>query len=451
MLLEVLNASLSAMGVSGIIIGAGLLLFRRGLLGPAMRTYLSRICYVLLTPCLLLSTTSGYDAASVQRWAILPLLCCTHIALGAVLGHCLGRLSGVPCEDHTIVVLCSMFHNVGNIPTLILTAVISTSSLFEGEGTLQRGLSQMFFYGLPWQFLIYSIGTSAVKGHQEPPTPVEPSDTDCPSDTTQDQLDGFKRLPHSESGVSLSSLVSNDSDYKETELDLVALEVDDDLTNTPSTVPEVQAVVAPKEGCRESVNRSLTRLERLCREEPLQAQAAAMAIGCITPLRWLFVGASAPLNFVTLGVGMLGAAAVPCQCLVLGANLAIAAGFSEVDVVKVDEPASLWPSRRTVGVICFVKLLVLPLVSIPATVMLLRSGVVGDVTQMEPAFVFNALAWSCLPSAQSLCMLFQMEGHHTVTARLSSVYLIQYAISALTTTGWVTVVLSLVSWLCGKP
>jgi len=143
---------------------AGVLCYRYGMLPASTRITLSRICYVLLVPCLLLSAADGYRAELLQRWLVLPIACICHVMVGGLAAFACTRFVPLPEEEKAMAILGCAFHNCGTLPTLFVTAVAATSPLFSNDAdALDRGISQVFFYGLPWNFLMFSVGTSAVR------------------------------------------------------------------------------------------------------------------------------------------------------------------------------------------------------------------------------------------------------------------------------------------------
>jgi len=127
---------------------------------------------------------------------------------------------------------------------------------------------------------------------------------------------------------------------------------------------------------------------------PFLSSLTGITIGCVPFLRNLFVAQGAPLRVLFETGEMIGAPAIPCALLILGANLA--------DRPKADERAAL----STILAVAWGRLILLPLIGCLVTLGLWHWGVIPR----DPMLALVLMIEASVPSATNLVVMCQLHG-----------------------------------------
>lgn len=158
---------------------------------------------------------------------------------------------------------------------------------------------------------------------------------------------------------------------------------------------------------------------------PIVAMLVGAGVGVCPPLKGLFHGAGAPLAMVTAAADLLGAAAIPCAMLVLGANLARGPGRGGV-------------GAPVVAAVSLVRLVVMPGVGVGLVLLLKWAGLLPR----DPVFRLVLLLEAATPSAMNLVIMCQLHGRGEQA--MAATLFWEYVFSILSLTVWVSIFLYLV-------
>jgi len=433
----VFGTSANTIGQVSIILGAGVGLWRIAVVNKDSIRAVARCVYFCLSPALILTAgTTSFTLEKLAKWWILPAACVVHMIIAGVLGWGMARVTQLAPSERRMAILACTFHNLGGLPFVFVAALSRCwTRIADDPNALADGFGMIFTYGIPWQCLIYSIGLMVIRANNEESAVVETVDSTVKAMRLQE-------------------------DDKEDDMEAAIVPMEQLISGESSLVMEDPSEEEPLREKSQGEASCLRDILGLCRVACTTwlgcpstiALATAIFIGCTQPLRDLFFGAAAPLGFIAGGLTSLGEACVPLNTMILAAGLARSARIPQVPLdggAKEASPSlekghSLRLSTRCMLVIIVTKLVLAPLVGIAGTAALAATGMLGDIYQLGPLFLFLLLVEPAMPSAQNLVVLFQVEGQSDAATRLSSVYVFQYAAAAITMTIWVMIVIGIV-------
>jgi len=437
---EVTSTSAGTMGQVLVLISAGVLLWRLAILDKYTIGQMSKMCYTVLSPALLLATAYAFEAENLVKWIVLPVACLAHMGIAALLAKIGARIARLSAAESKMTLLACGFHNLGILPFVFVAALSRTwDRLSERPDAESQGFAMVYVYSIPWMGALYSVGLVAVRSHvecEEEPTvsyhPASDSDTEAPK-------------------ASVTSAMGAD--------DIRLVEMSDIAQTKNEDAPTEQTKTTVQLGVVTQTCSQVCKQAFVCWANAPQTRALVMAmvVGLIPALRWVFFGSGAPLSFVPAAAQTLGTGGIAINTIVLAANLSRAAGVPQQQdqeasgTIQVeDKPAAkLRMSVRAMAVCCCVKLLLAPLVCTVGTLAVLKSGLLVDSSTIDPLLTFILLVQPAMPSAQSLVVLYNNEGHSDGATRLSSVYIVQYVFAVVTMSFWVIVSLMTVESFLG--
>ncbi|KAH8960689.1 hypothetical protein BDL97_05G009500 [Sphagnum fallax] len=151
---------------------------------------------------------------------------------------------------------------------------------------------------------------------------------------------------------------------------------------------------------------------------------AALVIGACAPLKALCFGPQAPLRFLTDCAKILGDAMIPCMILILGGNLAMGAGDSDMQMPTI------------IGIV-MTRFVALPIVGIVIINIIQKMGVLP----IDPLFKLVLILQFCMPTAISLGTIAQL--HNYCEKEMAVVLFWLYITSAFFISIWATIALYL--------
>merc|ERR1712166_885506 len=415
---EVTSTSAGTMGQVLVLLSAGVLLWRRAILDKYTIGQMSKMCYTVLSPALLLATAYAFEAENLIKWIVLPVACLAHVGIAALLAKIGARIARLSAAESKMTLLACGFHNLGILPFVFVAALSRTwDRLSERPDAESQGFAMVYVYSIPWMGAPYSVGLVAVRSHvecEEEPTvsyhPASDSDTEAPK-------------------ASVTSAMGAD-DIRLVEMSAMAQTKNKDAPTEQTKTTAQLGVPVVTQTCSQ-----VSKQAFVCWANAPQTRALVMAmvVGLIPALRWVFFGSGAPLSFVPAAAQTLGTGGIAINTIVLEAK----------------PVAKLRMSVRAMAVCCCVKLLLAPLVCTVGTLAVLKSGLLVDSSTIDPLLTFILLVQPAMPSAQSLVVLYNNEGHSDGATRLSSVYIVQYVFAVVTMSFWVIVSLMTVESFLG--
>jgi len=134
---------------------------------------------------------------------------------------------------------------------------------------------------------------------------------------------------------------------------------------------------------------------------PVLAALAGILFGVVPGLRAAVAAADAPLQIIEAVAEMLGAGAIPCSLLVMGANIA-------GDPGPADESHGGGPrdGYAHIVLLTITRLVILPLIGVCVTTAAAALGLLPP----DPMFMMVMLLESCVPPATNLIVMCQLHG-----------------------------------------
>eukprot|EP00854_Cymbomonas_tetramitiformis_P001904 gene1904-2588_t len=172
---------------------------------------------------------------------------------------------------------------------------------------------------------------------------------------------------------------------------------------------------------------------------PIKCGLVALVLG-YTPVAQLLVPKDAALRPIMDGLESLGAAFSPCATLGL-------AGRFMASYMQRNEEAADSPSTSEEGIVAatfwvsFFKLIVSPIVGV---LMLQGFAMAGLLPVNNMLLMLVLLIECCMPTAQNLVLLLQVQGQMKATNFAARIMLSQYLLSTVTITVFLTIFLNIV-------
>jgi predicted permease len=163
---------------------------------------------------------------------------------------------------------------------------------------------------------------------------------------------------------------------------------------------------------------------------PVLSVLAGITLGLVPPFRALLIEEGAPLRVFLDAANVLGAAAIPCGLLILGANL----GDRRQTNTEI--------RRRDIATVCVGRYVLLPALGIPLVLGLFHLGVIPN----DPMCLLVLLIEAGVPPATNLAVMCQI--HNRNETAMSKLLVWSYIVEIPTLTLLVAVALFLVGKLC---
>jgi len=418
------------------ITGVGAIGAARKILDGRALSLLSRIYLRLLLPCLMLGLSTSFSADRLREWSPILVVACCHTALG----FCLGRLTALAMRlqsPHTeLLVLTTAFGNCGSLPfVLVLPVATNWRAMQDHPGALGEGMAIIGLYLVAWFSLMFALG-----------------------------------VPYLDRAFARAGAPPVIAMWQ---------------SSQPAATSEEEAV-APAEPAHRPVQPRAVPCGRLAGAwrcvvalDPMLGWIVlSVCLGCVPPLQDALSQRGA-LAWLQQSWSSLGMAGVIVSTIVLGGGLwhsawprggaaawkaqreaaAMEEAAKEAEAIEVEqvctsardsgrrsadrlapEAGSLSerlpeaharsaPSLASlVGAACVVRLVLLPAIAVPLTAAAASAGLLPR----RPMLLIVSHIQSAVPSSQTLVAMLHERGESALAARVSRIYLPQYAMSVLT-------------------
>ncbi len=159
----ILATSLSATSKILLLVGAGVLMERKGILTADGRAIFNRVVCSAMLPALLFVTTVLPLGAPLLDLAPLILSCLSTIAAGNALGRMFGRLMPTEASRKATVLACTC-SNAGAVPMLLLASLCTDkSSVLHGSAGCETPEGYPGLFSIPMNILYWTWAVSYMK------------------------------------------------------------------------------------------------------------------------------------------------------------------------------------------------------------------------------------------------------------------------------------------------
>eukprot|EP00929_Paragymnodinium_shiwhaense_P074607 TRINITY_DN38194_c0_g1_i1.p1 TRINITY_DN38194_c0_g1~~TRINITY_DN38194_c0_g1_i1.p1 ORF type:complete len:483 (-),score=99.06 TRINITY_DN38194_c0_g1_i1:425-1873(-) len=398
---------------------------------------------------------------ALQELWVLPLMCALHIFSAYAITSLLNRTLGITGSDAKAALAMTMFGNCGSLAIAVLQALCLSEPLMSRMGGAEKctskGVSYCAIYVIAWNIFIWGVGDAMLFPDEE----TEGNEKDylvvvSPASTAREPLRPVSRVTSVESlqgqePFSRSRSEGFSLDGQRTRLARLADDEDGCSSTTTHSrarrrlqtchlqasnrTIEVELVVSKEQqeqlcsrivGCsaynfhtahadaesrakawKDKLAGAKAFCSKLVKSPPIQAATLAFILGLYPPVKALFVGKDAPLNFVVIAMNQLGNAQVDLNTFAF--------------------------SARAKFLCLFGRLLIMPVVGFFWSWLLVRQGwFPGDPEAADYGrgmLAFIVLIEACVPTAQSIVTMFIVHGDIIMGGALAELILGQYAIS----------------------
>ena len=445
------------------ITGVGAIGAARKILDGRALSLLSRLYLRLLLPCLMLGLSTSFSVERLQEWSPILVVACCHVALGFGLGRLAALAMRLQSPHTELLVLTVAFGNCGSLPfVLVLPVATNWKAMRDHPGALSEGMAV--------------IGLCARRTHARTPCrPVGSHSTlrCCAADLLAWFVLMFALgMPYLDRALARAGPPP-----------AIAMRP----SSQPAAASEEEEAVVPTEPAERMTPPPAAPCGRLAAAwrcmlalDPMLGWIVlSVCLGCVPPLQDALSqrGALAWLQHSWSSLGMAG---VIVSTIVLGGGLwrsawpvrggkaaweapreAVAMEAVAVEAVAVEvepvctsarggescgaddlapEAGSLpgdLPQARArgapslaslVGAACVVRLVLLPAIAIPLTAVAASAGLLPA----RPMLLIVSHMQSAVPSSQTFVAMLHERGESELAARVSKIYLPQYAMSVLT-------------------
>ncbi|CAJ1372908.1 unnamed protein product [Effrenium voratum] len=366
---------------------AGIYAVHRGVVPPEGLKILSRLIVEILFPFLAFSNFRAYSWELLGEWYLAGVGCFLTMVLGALLGKLGTLLLRLEPPYSKIFILSTTFGNVGALPYVLLPNIVSNwKHVSDVPETLYEGYGIISLCALVWNLVLFGLGRP----------------------------------------YALSGLAEKES-----------------ASEAPSAHSD-----------RPCFSRVLQKLRGV--DCVVWASLLAILVGCIAPLRDLLSDqAGGALRFVGSFSYQMGSAGVRISTLVLGGSLYLG-GTTQLEKRRVEKVlreeqsenwtpqtarlecqaelgetncCSLSPMVRLAVGATFIKLVLMPAISIPLIVLAVKAGAIG---RDQPMLFMVLMIQTGVPSAQTTLALVVSAGLQKVAGEMSIVYIPMYVASVVT-------------------
>eukprot|EP01095_Lingulamoeba_sp_RSL-Kostka_P011601 TRINITY_DN445_c0_g1_i1.p1 TRINITY_DN445_c0_g1~~TRINITY_DN445_c0_g1_i1.p1 ORF type:complete len:425 (-),score=137.00 TRINITY_DN445_c0_g1_i1:74-1348(-) len=419
---------------------------------------------------------NSMDLSQLVKFFSVVFYACLYPIIGFILGHILVYICKPPENFKRSLVMSVTFGNAAFIPLSLITTVfyISGNPFSEIPNAEYNAISYISVYVSIFSLIYWTVSPSYLAGNkstitkkddEEVDVDVDVDDTES-KDKTQILEEGLvvceEEIEYDDDSIQLEEINRNidnflqneDNEINDDRLDnnVSSLEEGINKSNPDESIDTDDANEAEEEttvngGVHNSIiwinyiillNYKLISFGKSFFKRiwtpPTIAVLLGFIIGVVGPLKYLFFGSEdsnedgetssqfIPLGFLTGAMNMLGAAALPCAMMVLGANLS-------------KGPATSVISKKTIILASVTKLIIIPLISVILTVALSYYNILPD----DPVLKFVLMIEGATPTAMSLVIICQMN--NSGEKEMSSLQFWIYIASSITLTFFVSVYL----------
>ncbi|CAM6025895.1 unnamed protein product [Sphagnum balticum] len=374
------------------------------------RKHLNKLVYLVFTPALVFTRLA--EAVTLHQliaWWYMPINVLFCFALGALLGSLVVKYCKPPKHLNHLTIACCSAGNTGNLLMVLIPGICIEKDSPFGDSNVcsENGLAYVSFgmwmaIVLVWTFihhLMKPIHGTYELGYDNSSLIVANSNMD--NTIMGHELLNDPSLIHSNKMTPIETLSS---------------------IHSTSTVTTMDHEIFSLQSRLMKIGERL-HLQEIC-TPPTIAAFAALVIGACAPLKALCFGPQAPLRFLTDCAKILGDAMIPCMILILGGNLAMGAGDSDMEMLTI------------IGIV-MTRFVALPLVGIVIINIIQQMGVLP----IDPLFKLVLILQFCMPTAISLGTIAQL--HNYCEKEMAVVLFWLYITSAFFISIWATIALYL--------
>jgi predicted permease len=397
LVLTVFGIACTSLAKALVVVAAGALLTRRGVLTVEVRRGLSKMSASLLVPCLLMERLSRTITPSLlaEAWPIIPFGI-VYVILGSLLGAAITARAALPDHLKRTMIAATAFANSQALPIILIDVI--GPELF-GPEVAARGVTYIGLYLTVYLVLQWSVGAALL---------------DVPilrlggGEATQRHVTGSEGHAN---GIGLQHVgLAGESVGRGPAAASTALPPESAEVGANQTLPRAAhagtagLLVSEATNGRGSCWRATLAVMQRVASPPIYGIIAGLCIGLLPWMRALLVGErtavacgaetdapQAPLRFLMQASQLMGDAAIPVNTMLLGASLSKGPAWREV------------PLRLTVAVV-LCKLALMPAAA------LVLAALLTSVVQLPPLLVLVILMESAMPTANNLMMMTELAG-----------------------------------------
>ncbi|CAK9272718.1 unnamed protein product [Sphagnum jensenii] len=375
------------------------------------RKHLNKLVYLVFTPALVFTRLA--EAVTLHQliaWWYMPINVLFCFTLGALLGSLVVKYCKPPKHLNHLTIACCSAGNTGNLLMVLIPGICIEKDSPFGDSNVcsENGLAYVSFgmwmaIVLVWTFIHHLM--KPIHGTYE--LGYDNSSLIVANSSMDNTIMGHELLDEP------SLIHSNKMTPNETLISSI---------HSTSTITTMDHEIFSLQSRLMKIGERL-HLQEIC-TPPTIAAFAALVIGACAPLKALCFGPQAPLRFLTDCAKILGDAMIPCMILILGGNLAMGAGDSDMQMLTI------------IGIV-MTRFVALPIIGIVIINIIQKMGVLP----IDPLFKLVLILQFCMPTGISLGTIAQL--HNYCEKEMAVVLFWLYITSAFFISIWATVALYL--------
>ncbi|CAM6048205.1 unnamed protein product [Sphagnum compactum] len=412
------------------------------------RKHLNKLVYLVFTPALVFTRLG--EAVTLHQliaWWYMPINVLFCFALGALLGSLVVKYCKPPKHLNHLTIACCSAGNTGNLLMVLIPGICIEKDSPFGDSNVcsENGLAYVSFgmwmaIVLVWTFIhhlmkpihgTYELGydnsslivansnmDNTIMGHEVLDDPSVLHSNKMTPNETLSSIHSTSTITTTDHEV--GDQFSTDNLSKRQQMPTrISMPIGREATNM---ISGIQSQIFSLQSRMLKIGERL-HLQEIC-TPPTIAAFAALVIGACAPLKALCFGPQAPLRFLTDCAKILGDAMIPCMILILGGNLAMGAGDSDMEMLTI------------IGIV-MTRFVALPIVGILIINIIQKMGVLP----IDPLFKLVLILQFCMPTAISLGTIAQL--HNYCEKEMAVVLFWLYISSAFFISIWATIALYL--------
>mmetsp|Transcript_53157 Transcript_53157/g.95402 ORF Transcript_53157/g.95402 Transcript_53157/m.95402 type:complete len:505 (+) Transcript_53157:107-1621(+) len=483
--LEIAVAVLKANASVATLVAAGILATYAGIWDKQGISDLGKLVFHMSMPALIFGKVLDEISISVltELW-VMPVACFLHIMSAYAVMRVINFICQLSEADGKATLAATMFGNCGSLAIAVISALCTSDPLMsEMGGTAKcsaQGVSYCAIYVIAWNILLWGLGDAmlfpgeAADGHGHgavsekkdapllPPNRLKNRKTsmvisggkECAQVNMQEVADAEKGVKRKSLVRAVSKSLDGKQETREVEIKLTPEGLKDVMSRMPVMGGLYQMKI--EEECTECEETHAKRFQKhvwepavafvkkLAKSPPIQAASLALLLGLYAPVKAIFVGKDAPLNFIMVASNQMGNAQVPASMVMLSGSgtlrylqkikdqatqeLKSQLG-EEVEVTTFDF------SVRARLLILFGRLVIMPFVGYFWWWLFVSQGWwPGDPESAQYGkgmLGFICLIEACVPTAQSIVTMFIVHGDVVQGGAIAELILVQMALSVV--------------------
>ncbi|CAN5970298.1 unnamed protein product [Sphagnum jensenii] len=377
------------------------------------RKHLNKLVYLVFTPALVFTRLA--EAVTLHQliaWWYMPINVLFCFTLGALLGSLVVKYCKPPKHLNHLTIACCSAGNTGNLLMVLIPGICIEKDSPFGDSNVcsENGLAYVSFgmwmaIVLVWTFIHHLM--KPIHGTYE--LGYDNSSLIVANSSMDNTIMGHELLDEP------SLIHSNKMTPNETLISSI---------HSTSTITTMDHEVG-HQFSSDDLSKHQQMPTRIVSTHALILKVfAALVIGACAPLKALCFGPQAPLRFLTDCAKILGDAMIPCMILILGGNLAMGAGDSDMQMLTI------------IGIV-MTRFVALPIIGIVIINIIQKMGVLP----IDPLFKLVLILQFCMPTGISLGTIAQL--HNYCEKEMAVVLFWLYITSAFFISIWATVALYL--------